>query len=141
MTGGAEEPEEQAISLVGRDIYEKLVKGWHGEAGPDQAGAARVYHQAYAGALLEPMTTTISTICTRESSATQCDSSDVASRAAISRRARDYLENKARYDAMVIAGLHRHHRRLAGYCSRQAGIPVPALESEVLTRRTTGVAW
>ena len=38
--------EEQAISLVGRELYEKLIKGYTG-----LHGAACIYHQAYSGPL------------------------------------------------------------------------------------------
>ena len=44
--------EEQAISLVGRDIYEKLVKGYTEKAvGQTLYRAARLYHPAAAGAV------------------------------------------------------------------------------------------
>ena len=43
--------EEQAIRLVGRDIYEKLVKGYTQKQWPSLHGAARLYHPAAAGTL------------------------------------------------------------------------------------------
>ncbi len=52
VTGEPKNLEEQAISLVGRDIYEKLVKGYtEKQWGRDCKDLAGLYHQASAGAL------------------------------------------------------------------------------------------
>ena len=43
--------EEQAIKLVGKDIYEKLVKGYTESSGEETAVSAELYHQTASGAL------------------------------------------------------------------------------------------
>ena len=51
IRGEPQNLEEQAISLVGRDIYEKLVKGYtEKQWGTSLHRTARLYHQAPAGA-------------------------------------------------------------------------------------------
>lgn len=52
ITGEPKNLEEQAISLVGRDIYEALIKGYTEKKwGPGLPGAAQLHHPAAAGAL------------------------------------------------------------------------------------------
>ena len=57
--------EEQALSLVGTDVYTKLIKGYtEKQWGRDCTGAARVHHPSPAAAV-SPMTTIISTTAVR----------------------------------------------------------------------------
>ena len=48
IVGEPQNLEEQAISLIGRDIFEKLVKGYTEAVGARLQGSACLYHQASA---------------------------------------------------------------------------------------------
>ena len=65
ITGEPKNLEEQAISLVGRDIYEKLVKGYtEKQWGRDCRGASGFHHKASSGETYL-LTTITSTLFTR----------------------------------------------------------------------------
>ena len=65
ITGEPKNLEEQAISLVGREIYEKLVKGYTENSGEETAQHFRLLSSRDFLCAI-PMIITISMICTRE---------------------------------------------------------------------------